>query len=306
MRTGRLLLAAAAVCAAAHVAGILVADPLWRYAEVLSIALLLACAVRRGAPGPRWVVPAALVVLLADAVRTVPAEPGTGGYGWRAVTRIGEVAMSSGFSVALSLTWASLTAVALLLAVRRRGGWRRRPMAVAAVAAVAMTAYAVVRLFEVWSGVRAAQPWILDDVDEVMAGVSLAVLPALTLGLAALALAASLAGHGRWLASAGAALLAVVALPHLDAGIVAISLPMSVADGTALFAWHAISPTLAVPQPVPALTAAVELTAYLLLVAGLTGRGRRVGEPAGRPLRRRPASASERMSAGADEPAGGR
>ncbi|MFJ6954508.1 hypothetical protein ACISRB_24095, partial [Micromonospora aurantiaca] len=89
----------------------------------------------------------------------------------------------------------------------------------------------------------------------------------------ALALAALLAGRGRRLAATGAALLAVLALPLLDAAIEAVRLPVS-ADGTALFAWYAITPTIAMPQPMTALTAVVELAAYLLLVAGLTGADR--------------------------------
>ncbi|MFD4208013.1 hypothetical protein ACFWRG_18730 [Micromonospora tulbaghiae] len=115
------------------------------------------------------------------------------------------------------------------------------------------------------------------DQAEVVPALVLAVLPPLALALAALVLAVLLAGRGRRLAATGAALLAVLALPLLDAGIEALRLPDS-AD-TALFAWYAITPTAAVPQPMAALTVAVELTAYLLLVTGLT-RSHRAAVPA--------------------------
>ncbi|MEE3920567.1 hypothetical protein V2I01_27040 [Micromonospora sp. BRA006-A] len=68
--------------AVAHVVGVLVAAPLWHGAEVLSLALLLGYAVAAGLPAPRWAVPAALVPLIVDAVRTMPAEPGAGDVGW--------------------------------------------------------------------------------------------------------------------------------------------------------------------------------------------------------------------------------
>ncbi|WP_406063574.1 hypothetical protein [Micromonospora sp. NBC_00860] len=91
---------------------------------------------------------------------------------------------------------------------------------------------------------------------------------------------AALAGHGRRLASIGAALLALTALPLMDTCIGMVPMPRSVGRDNARFAWHAITPTLSLPQPMPALTAVVELTAYLLLVAGLTDRPVRTRAPA--------------------------
>ncbi|MFG1715202.1 hypothetical protein [Micromonospora sp. NPDC049203] len=140
MRRATLLLILATVCAVAHVVGVLTAAPLWRGAEVLSLALLLAYAVAAGLPPPRWAVPVALAPLIVDAVRTMPADPGSADTGWMV--------------------------------------------------------YGGDRVFD------------------------------------------------------------------------------STADGTALFAWYAITPTRTLPQPVPALVAVVELAAYLLLVAGLTGADR--------------------------------
>ncbi|MFF0878400.1 hypothetical protein [Micromonospora aurantiaca (nom. illeg.)] len=286
MRRAPLLLILAAVSAVAHVVGVLVAAPLWRGAEVLSLALLLAYAVAAGLPAPRWAVPAALVPLIVDAVRTMPTEPGAGDFGWT-VDGSGDSAVdrTAGFDAALAGSWAALVAVAvLLLAYRGRG--RRRHLIAAAVAAAPVVGYAAVRVADIGvaAGTRVVEtrsrttltrvdgPGYHDQADVVPALV-LAVLPPLALALAALALAALLAGRGRRLAATGAALLAVLALPLLDAAIEAVRLPVS-ADGTALFAWYAITPTTAMPQPMTALTAVVELAAYLLLVAGLTGADR--------------------------------
>ncbi|MEU2984112.1 hypothetical protein ABZ647_06915 [Micromonospora aurantiaca] len=285
-RAPLLLILAAAVCAVAHVVGVLTAAPLWRGAEALSLALLLAYAVAAGLPAPRWAVPAALVPLIVDAVRTMPAEPGAGDVGGL-VYGSGDSAVdrTAGFDAALAGSWAALVAVAvLLLAYRGRG--RRRHLIAAAVAAAPVVGYAAVRVTDIGVAVAAGtqvvetrttltrvdSPGYHDQADVVPALV-LAVLPPLALALAALALAALLAGRGRRLAATGVALLAVLALPLLDAAIEAVRLPVS-ADGTALFAWYAITPTTAMPQPMTALTAVVELAAYLLLVAGLTGADR--------------------------------
>ncbi|RNI06217.1 hypothetical protein EEZ25_03455 [Micromonospora aurantiaca] len=283
MRRAPLLLILAAVSAVAHVVGVLVAAPLWRGAEVLSLALLLAYAVAAGLPAPRWAVSAALVPLIVDAVRTIPAEPGAGDVGWT-VYGSGDSAVdrTAGFDAALAGSWAALVAVAvLLLAYRGRG--RRRHLIAASVAAAPVVGYAAVRVADiaVAAGTRVVETRTRNtltrvdgpgyDQADVVPALVLAVLP--PLALAALALAALLAGRGRRLAATGAALLAVLALPLLDAAIEAVRLPVS-ADGAALFAWYAITPTTAMPQPMTALTAVVELAAYLLLVAGLTGADR--------------------------------
>ncbi|AXH91637.1 hypothetical protein [Micromonospora aurantiaca (nom. illeg.)] len=285
MRRAPLLLILAAVSAVAHVVGVLTAAPLWRGAEVLSLALLLGYAVAAGLPAPRWAVPAALVPLIVDAVRTMPAEPGAGDVGWT-VYGSGDSAVdrTAGFDAALAGSWAALVAVAvLLLAYRGRG--RRRHLIAAAVAAAPVVGYAAVRVADIGvaAGTRVVETRSRNtlirvdspgyDQADVVPALVLAVLPPLALALAALALAALLAGRGRRLAATGAALLAVLALPLLDAAIEAVRLPVS-ADGTALFAWYAITPTIAMPQPMTALTAVVELAAYLLLVAGLTGADR--------------------------------
>ena len=277
VRPKPVLLSAAAACAVVHAAGILFADPLWRYAEVLCVGVLLVYAVMSGLPAPRWAVPAALAALAVDAVRTMPANPGTEAYTWQVLQPGNGIDVPSGFEAGLTATGALLAAAALLLVVWGRGGWRRGAMAAAALPAVLITGYALVRVVDIGLAVRAEGERYAIGIDaaDAVTAVSLAVLPALTLALMALALAAALAGHGRRLASTGAALLAVAALPHLDSSIDAVQLPLYAGERTALFSSYAIAPTLTMPSPVPAMTAAVELTAVLLLIAGSTGRRRR-------------------------------
>ncbi|MFY1653635.1 hypothetical protein ACN27J_22480 [Solwaraspora sp. WMMB762] len=264
------------------------ASPAWRYAEVLAIGLLVAYAVVSGLPTPRWAVPAALAVLMLDAVRTMPGDRAEG-HGWQVLRPdTAGVDRFAGVESSLAICWASLTAVAVLLAAWHRRGdrhlgpgvrpWRRRTAVTAALAAVLITGYAAFRIIAIWLTIATDHrdhPTGADLAGADLAGsviaVSLAVLPPLGLGLAALALATALAGHRRWLASAGAALLAVTALPQVDAAVRAVPLPLYVGDQLAWSAAYAIGSTPLAPYPVPALTALLELTAYLLLVTGLTG-----------------------------------
>ncbi|MEU8211449.1 hypothetical protein AB0B85_19910 [Micromonospora sp. NPDC049044] len=288
MRPRLFLLSAAALSSAVHVAGVLTARPIWRYAEVLSIVLLLACAMVSRSPGPRWAIGVGLTVLLVHAARTVPEARDSGGGGWKVLVPGSGFDTPSAFESGLSLCWPSLTAVLGLLIAWRRGGWRL-PTAVPAVAgALLVIGYAVVRIVGTGRAV-AAEPSRASGTG--VADVMMAALPPLVLGITALALASALAGHRRRLASLGAALLALMALLLIDACVATVPMPLYVGDAYAVFAWDAITPTLSMPQPMPALTAAVELTAYLLLVAGLTNshgpasvgnggwRTRRVGLP---------------------------
>jgi hypothetical protein len=257
----------AALCAAAHAAGILFGQTLWRYAEVLCLALLLLYGVARGLRPPRWAVPAALVVLLADAVRTLPPGPAAGVHAWKILQAGPDADTPSGFESGLALCWAPLTAAVLLLVAARR-----RPSPGALVPAALVVGYAVVRVVDVAAGIRSRH------LDGAVPAVILAVLPAVALGLAASALSAAPAGQRRWLAAAGAALLVVVAAADIGWSIDAVPLPLYRATA---FSGKVITPTLTMPQPVAAFTAAAELTAYLLLVAGMTGSrgaGPAVGE----------------------------
>ncbi|MEU4565554.1 hypothetical protein [Micromonospora sp. NPDC023956] len=250
------------------------ANPVWRYAEVLSVALLLVYALVNGLPSPRWVVPTALAVLLANAAQRLPADLHAGQFGWQ-VLQPGVTGIETwvGFKAGFAISWAPLTAAAVLLAIRRRIGWRRRSGTTAAIAATLVAGYAVVRVVDVWLALRPLQQQEVNDSGSsaTLITVGLAVLPPLALGMTALALAAALAEHGRRVAPAGAVLLAVIALPYMDWSIGAVPLPLYAGDDTTLFAWGALMPSPSMPQPVPALTAMLELTAYLLLVAGLTG-----------------------------------
>ncbi|PWR09065.1 hypothetical protein DKT68_13345 [Micromonospora acroterricola] len=271
MRPRLFLLSAAVPCAAFHVAGVLTARPVWRYAEVLSIGLLLACAVVNRSPSSPWALGAALAVLFIDAVRTMPAAGDSDGYGWKVLVPGSGRETPSAFESGLALCWPSLVAALVLLVAWRRSGWYRQSVAPAVVAAALISGYAGVRIVSTWRAVAAAPPKVAgaEGADLTMA-VGMAVLPPLVLGITALALASVLAGHGRRLASIGATLLALMALPLIDTSIDTIPMPLSVGSANALFAWGGITPTLSMPQPMLALTAVFELTAYLLLVAGLT------------------------------------
>ena len=280
MRSRLILLTAAASSAALHVAGVLTANPIWRYAEVLSIGLLLAYAIISRSQSSRWVLWVALAVLFVDAVRTMPAARGSDSYGGMVLVPGPSIDTPSAFESGLSLCWPLVTAACVLLVAWRRGGWHLQTVAPAVVGAALIIGYAVFRVVSIWRDVAADPPRATGTDEAETMALSTAVLPPLVLGITALALAAALAGHGRRLASIGAALLALMALPLLDTCIGMAPIPLSVSSDHALFAWHAITPTLSIPQPMPALTAAVELTAYLLLVAGLTDRPVRTHAPA--------------------------
>jgi len=278
------VLAAAAACGTLHAAGVLTANPVWRYAEVASIGLLLACTVLSRQP---WMVPVAFAVLLVDAVATVPPGAPHGVY------LSPDAGPPSAFAQGLRLCWAPLAAVVLLLVGWRRGGWHRRAVVTALTAAALVVGYAVVRVVDVSRAVHNGRG-PADGVGDVI----LAVLAPVALALAAVALAAAPAGRdgeegplpirgtlGRGPSfAAGAVLLVVVALAHLDAAIGAVPLPPHAAGRTSLSAALPLTPTPSMPYPLAALTAAVELAAYLLLVVGLAGgRPRAVADLSGTP-----------------------
>lgn len=285
VRPGPILLTSAVLFAATHVAGVLIGGTVWRYAEPAAGALLLACAVLCGPPKPRWALPAALTVLLADALRTLPADPGAAVGARYVLTPSGPESRGVTFALerALEACWAPLVAAVLLLIAFRRGGRPSRAVsATAAVVAALITGYAVVRVVAVASALRpgTSAPVSSSAGSESAAGVALAVLPAVALGLVAVALAALLAGVGRRLAAAGASLLAVAALPYIDGALAVVPLPYGAGVREGLFSGVLLTGTPAMPGLMPALTAALELTAVVLLVAGLAGA-----------LRRRPAMA---------------
>ncbi|MGC4879796.1 hypothetical protein ACLQ26_26450 [Micromonospora sp. DT43] len=247
--------------------GVLTARPIWRYAEVGSLGLLLAYAVVSRPPRSRWALGAALAVLLVDAVRTMPAPRDSADYGWQVLVPGSAPEAPSALESGLSLCWPAMVAVGVLLVAWRRGGWHRRWVVPGVVGAALIIGYAAVRIVAVRS---AADAETRRGSGAGMADLITAVLPPLILGITALALASALAGHGRRLAAIGAVLLALTALPLLDTCIATVPMPLYASSENAVFAWYAITPTLSLPQPMPALTAMVELTGYLLLVVGLS------------------------------------
>lgn len=64
MHARPLILAGAISCALLHVTGVLFGRPVWRWAEVLTVLLLLAYALLGEPRVARWALPAALGVLL--------------------------------------------------------------------------------------------------------------------------------------------------------------------------------------------------------------------------------------------------
>lgn len=279
MRLRSLLLPLAGLLATAHVVGVLTAAPILRHAEVLAVAVLLAYALLVGLSShlpagdraaPRWALPAGLVVVAADAWRTVPVDAADGGYRWQILEPGPPPEFTDGLWTGLALTWAALFFV-LLLAVVNRPQTDRRPSGRLVVGVLltagAVVGYAVFRLADRDGG----QPGV----------VAAAVFAPLALALAALLLAALLLRQGRRLAAGGAILLVVAALCHMDAALAPYTLlPLSPSRGT-VFTGAVVGPTLVVA---PALAVAAELAGYLLLVAGLrpdrSERGRATG---GRP-----------------------
>lgn len=75
----------------------------------------------------------------------------------------------------------------------------------------------------------------------------------------------------------GAAILVVAALPRLELALATVNLPLDVGRNFAPLISFAIAPPSLIAAPPPALAAAIESTAYVLLAVGLTraGTGRR-------------------------------
>ncbi len=71
----------------------------------------------------------------------------------------------------------------------------------------------------------------------------------------------------------------LVAVTHLDAALASLSLPSAAGPGVLLTA--AFRANASLPASGPAVFAAVELAAYLLLVVGLLGRHSKRAEPVG-------------------------
>lgn len=286
VRLRPLLLGTAAVLAATHALGVLFGDPPLRHAEVLTLLALGGYALLGELPKPRWVVPAALLVLVMEAYRTATAEIDDGSYQFLAVAPDGYSAPAVMLADGLDLTWAALAVSLLLLWAGRR--WPapyhqpvppRGPVVTGTVLAVLLlTAYPAVRLSEIALDLSAGERSTSASTDPVSAAVVRAgsvMLAPLVLGLAAICLTAVLFRRSRVIAALGAAFLAVAALPQFDLALAQVDLPVYVGPPSAPVISFAIGPPSLTMAPLPALAAAIELTAYVLLTVGLTRAGRR-------------------------------
>jgi hypothetical protein len=251
--------AGAAVLAVVHVVGVLMDGPLWRFAELGTFGLLSVYAALAGTPF--WWGPVALSPLLVDALLTLPpAGPAT--YGWQVLStdQLPRNLVLDALDQGFRLAGPALLAVLALL-VARRGGWRSSGrVVVAAGLALAVVGYAVVRVGGI-VGYLHGHP---SDGSGGWA-VAVAVLVPVSLAVAALGLAGKAGG---WAAPAGGVLIAAGALPMIDSMIGSVPNPYPIEDA-GLFAWDAISPSVTLPAPVPALTEALLLAGLLCVVAGL-------------------------------------
>jgi hypothetical protein len=292
VRSRLILLAGAVFLAAVHVTGVLFGSPIWPPALVGALLLLATL----GGP-PRWLGPIALAPLILQAALTVP-RVHTGGYQWLSVdsgparpsaSALTLDALDAGFRVAGAPL---LLAAVLLLAVRadesavradesavradesavradesavraKKSAWGSRAAAAGALlTGFLILAYAVVRVVA------------LDrrDPSRGAGTFAAAVLVPVALALTAAVLGAMILRHRRQGPPAlGALLLAASTLPMIDSGLDA--LPTSYQafgsdDPTRLFGWDFITPSIALPAPVPALTVGLQLAGFLLLVAG--------------------------------------
>ncbi|NLU79351.1 hypothetical protein HCA58_13360 [Micromonospora sp. HNM0581] len=294
MRYRTMLPAAAGILAVVHVVGIFVDEPLLPQAEMLALLLLAAYALSAGytpvIPAPpavsstpdlavpvvRWVVPVALTTLMVDAWHSMPIAD---------ARRLAFLAVDPP-DPALVVTaevrenWAGMVFVSMLALTARLGGGRPgRPATVGMVlAAVLVTGYAFVRSVaeytEVWE-LRRQHPGVDGDSLARIAATGVAGLLPLALALGAIVLVALLLAHRLRLAAGGAVLLVLVALIRVDAVIGSPPQPPHLIDRGGVFT----AATQTVPGFAahgPAMVAALELAAYLLLVVGLyagrTGR----------------------------------
>jgi hypothetical protein len=251
--------AGAAVLAVVHVAGVLVDDPSWRFAELATFVLLSVYAAGVGTPS--WLGPVALSPLLVDALLTIPpATPAA--YGWQVLStdQLHRHPVLDALDQGFRLAGPALLAVLALL-VARRDRWRPSGRAVvAAVLALAVVGYAVVRVGKI-VGYLHGHP---SDGSGGWA-VAVAVLVPVSLAVAALVLAGKAGG---WAAPIGGVLIAAGALPMIDSMIGTVPTSYPIYDA-GLFGWDAITPSVALSAPVPALTEAPLLAGLLGVVAGL-------------------------------------
>jgi hypothetical protein len=245
------LLIAAGALAATHVVGVLFARPLFRPAEVLALLCLLLCC-------RSWGQRAAVAVLAVGAALTVPPPAGDGAGLQFFSPEQYDGAVRQARLESMIPVLAVLVFILILVATAARGS--RPPLVTAAAGigvALVIAGYVALRVAVVSA---AAGPGALDAV----------VLMPLLAALAALALAVLTAARRQWLATAGATLFTAAAVIWIDGAIGGVEMAYAVRDAAMPFALNLIPPTDTFPQPTPALTAALHLTAAVLVVAGLT------------------------------------
>ncbi|GAA3941976.1 hypothetical protein Aau02nite_80360 [Amorphoplanes auranticolor] len=263
-----MLLTAAAVLAVVHVIGVLFARPLYRPAEVLATLCLLACAIGsdlRADRGPaRWGPTVAAAVLVAGAALTVPPPPGDGtGLQFLSVEQYDGSVLRTQLQSLIPVTVALLF-VLVLLATGGKPRLSRTWLGAAIAAGVLVVFYTAARLALINSVLKETGPEGLPRLPPAV----VALMP-LLLALAALALAVVTAAQRRPLAAGGALLLVPAALIWIDTALGATLLPYEVYDTATLLSPDLITATDTLPQPTQALTAALCLTAAVLLIAGL-------------------------------------
>ena len=231
------MLGVAGFLAFVHASAELLDKPIFRYAEALALVALLAAALVAGLPSPRWAVPVGFGALILDALLSLPEAAPSQQFLSPTV-----LPSPSAFEVGMQLTWAPfLFAMAVLIVsfpLRRR----LLPFALGAV----VLGYAIGIVILAHDG---ADPGYLLTGSHRQTG---AVMPVI-MGLGAAALA--------FRSGPPAVALTVAALLHIDEAV-----------GSSLGISALIPSSTALPGSLAALTTMLEMTAYLLVVAGLNSR----------------------------------
>ncbi|MEU8230943.1 hypothetical protein AB0C12_15225 [Actinoplanes sp. NPDC048967] len=278
MRPGPWLLTAAAGLGVVHVIGVLSARPLYRPAEVLATLCLLAYAIRDDLRayairddlladrGPaRWGSSVAAAVLVAGAALTVPPPAGDGsGLRFLSSEQYDDLIRRTQLESLIPVTAALLFVLVLLTTTGQGRRPSRIPLMTGIVAAVLLVGYTVVRLAVICSGPRET-PGAKET--QNLSPAVMALIP-LLVALTALALAVVAATQRRLRAAGGALLLTLTGLIWIDAAIGAALLPYAVHEDASMLSLDLFTATDALPQPTQALTAALQLTAAVLLIAG--------------------------------------
>lgn len=232
----RWLLGGAGFLAFLHASGELLGRPIFRYAEVLALVALLAAAHVRGLPSPRWALPVGFGALIVDALLSLPEPPS------QQFLSLNVMPSPSAFELGMRLTWAPFLFAMAVLIVSFPLPRRLLPFVLGAV----VVGYAIGIVILSHHG---DDPGFLLTGSHRQTG---AVMPVI-MGLGAAALA--------FRSGPPAVALTVAALLHIDDAV-----------GSSAGLSALIPSTTTLPGSVAALTTALEVTACLLIVAGLNSR----------------------------------